>query len=137
MIDHVTLHVGNIEKSKDFYSAAFKPLGYAMTSDHPEWKLAGFGSKKKAAIWLYAGEGAKQVAHIAVIAKDANAVKAFYKAALKAGGKDNGKPGYRKNYGPGYYAAFVYDLDGHNLEAVFHDKTKLVPAKKKVAKKKK
>lgn len=131
MIDHVTVHVGDIEKSKAFYEAALKPLGYGMTSDHPEWKLAGFGSKKKASVWLYAGEGAKQVAHLALTAKDANAVRAFYKAALKAGGKDNGKPGYRKNYGPGYYAAFVYDLDGHNVEAVFYDKAKTVAAKPK------
>lgn len=124
MIDHLTLHVEDIEASKKFYTAALKPLGYIMKSDHPEWKLTGYGSKTKASLWVY-GDGMTQKTHVALMAKSAAEVKAFHKAALKAGGKDNGKAGYRKNYHAGYYAAFVNDPDGHNIEVVFHDKSKL------------
>ena len=129
MIDHLTLHVSDIEKSKKFYDAALKPLGYGMTKDFPEWKLAGYGDSKKAYMWVCA-DGITQKTHIALTAKSRVAVSAFYKAALKAGGKDNGKAGYRKNYHAGYYAAFVIDPDGHNIEAVFHDKEKMAKAKK-------
>ncbi|MDB5188040.1 MAG: hypothetical protein JWO50_560 [Candidatus Kaiserbacteria bacterium] len=130
MIDHLTLHVNDIDKSKLFYTAILKPLGYGMTSEFPEWKLAGYGTKAKSSLWVY-GDGCKQPTHIAFTAKSADAVKVCYKAGIKAGGKDNGKPGIRKNYSAGYYAAFVLDLDGHNIEIVFHDKTKKAPAKKK------
>ena len=137
MIDHLTLHVKDIEASKKFYTAALMPLGYLMTSDHPEWKLAGYGTKARASLWVYA-DGMTQKTHVALVAKSVAAVKAFYKAALRTGGKDNGKPGYRKNYHAGYYAAFVHDLDGHNIEVVFHDKSKMgKPARPgKMAKKK-
>lgn len=124
MIDHVTVHVSDIEKSKPFYVAALKPLGYVMVKEFPEWKLASFGVPGKPSMWVYAGEGAKQVAHLALVAKSPQAVQAFYKAAMKAGGTDNGKPGYRTNYSAGYYAAFVIDPSGNNIEAVFHDKAK-------------
>lgn len=124
MIDHVTLHVNDVEDGKRFYTAALKPLGYVMISEMGEWKLASFGLSGKPTVWVYAGEGAKQVAHIAFAAKSSQAVQAFYKAAMKAGGKDNGKPGYRANYSAGYYAAFVLDPSGNNIEAVFHDKAK-------------
>lgn len=124
MIDHVTLHVNDIEEGKRFYAAALKPLGYVIINEMPEWKLASFGVAGKPTVWVFAGEGAKQVAHIAFAAKNTQAVQAFYKAAMKAGGKDNGKAGYRTNYSAGYYAAFVIDPSGNNIEAVFHDKAK-------------
>jgi catechol 2,3-dioxygenase-like lactoylglutathione lyase family enzyme len=132
MIDHITVYVNDIEESKLFYSAALKPLGFMLTGEMPEWKLVSFGLKNKPFLWVYAKEGgATQQAHLAFAAKDASAVKAFHKAALKAGGKDNGAPGYRKNYNPGYYAAFITDPSGHNIEAVYHDKSKMVKAKPK------
>ena len=73
--------------------------------------------------------------HIAFEAKNAKQVQNFHKAALKAGAKDNGKPGYRVDYWPGYYAAFVYDHDGHNVEVVWFDYSKVKKAKKKKASK--
>ena len=130
MIDHITLHVNDIEKSKAFYMTALKPFGYELIHEFDDWKLAGFGTKAKAMLWVH-GTGATHKAHIALMAKDANAVRAFHKAALKAGATDNGAPGIRKNYSAGYYAAFILDPDGHNIEAVFHDKTKMLKAKPK------
>jgi catechol 2,3-dioxygenase-like lactoylglutathione lyase family enzyme len=120
MIDHVTLHVEDIEKSKEFYSKALAPLGYVQTSEFPEWKVAGFGVDGKSDLWLV-GDGADKPGHIAFVATNKIGVEEVHKAALAAGGKDNGAPGYRKEYSPGYYASFVLDLDGHNIEVVFHD----------------
>lgn len=120
MLDHITLHVSDFTKAKEFYTKALLPLDYAMTSDFPEWSVAGYGVNGKPDLWLHADEF-KQAGHIAIAAQSKEAVDLFYKAALEAGAKDNGAPGYRKQYAPGYYAAFVIDLDGHNLEAVYHD----------------
>ena len=135
MFDHITVHVSDIEKSKAFYTAMLKPLGYIMTKEYPEWKLAAFGTKTKPMLWVHA-DGAKQQAHIALTAKTPAQVQAFYKAAIKAGGKDNGKPGFRKDYNPGYYAAFAHDLDRHNIEAVLRDKSKMKAKPKTVVTKK-
>ena len=121
MIDHVTLTVSDIEKAKEFYTKAFAPLGYALVSDYPEWKVAGIGAGGTSDIWLFGGKGSKEEAHLALVAKNKDEVDAFYKAALAAGGADNGAPGYRKNYTPGYYAAFVHDADKNNIEVVYHD----------------
>jgi len=119
MISHITLHVNDAESSKDFFLNALKPLGYELVSDHPEWKLFSMGQDGRADTWVYAGEGAKQVGHVAYAAPSKEAVQAFYDAALANGGKDNGAPGYRKDYTPGYYAAFAFDPSGNNIEAVF------------------
>ena len=120
MIDHVSLHVGDIETSKEFFSKALKPLDYSLKMEFPEYKVAGFASGGKTDFWLN-GSGANQTTHVAFAAADKTAVEAFYESGLAAGGKDNGKPGYRKDYSPGYYAAFLLDPDGHNIEVVFHD----------------
>ena len=121
MIDHAGLRVSDIAKAKDFYSKALAPLGYEMIAEYAEYKVAGFGEPPKADFWLSAGEGFEDTNHVAFAAKDKAAVDGFYKAGIAAGGTDNGAPGYRKDYSPGYYAAFVKDLDGHNIEVVFHD----------------
>ena len=121
MIDHVTLTVSDIEKAKEFYKAALAPLGYKILTDYPEWKLVGMGAGESSDVWVYAGEGSKQPMHIAFVAKNKEEVDAFYKEALAVGGADNGAPGYRKNYTPGYYAAFVHDADKNNIEVVYHD----------------
>jgi catechol 2,3-dioxygenase-like lactoylglutathione lyase family enzyme len=119
MLDHVSIGVRDIPKSKRFYDAALKPLGYTCLS-------AGEGSlgygKEAVALWLGATEhpvpaDTRSGLHICFTAPDRKSVDAFHVAALKAGGKDNGKPGIRKDYSPGYYAAFVIDPDGYRIEA--------------------
>ena len=119
MFDHVSLGVSDIARSKKFYDAALKPLGYERLSDG-ETSL-GYGDKA-VALWL--GKTDKPVRadmdsglHFCLSAKERAAVDAFHAAALKAGGKDNGKPGVRADYGPKYYAAFVIDPDGYRIEA--------------------
>lgn len=120
MIAHTTLPAKNFRKSKAFYMKALKPLGYRNNMNFGE--SAGFNDGKNTDLWI-TRERTVVPTHLAFEAKSSAQVKAFYKAALAAGGKDNGKPGYR-DYSPGYYAAFVYDPDGHNIEAVWYDPSK-------------
>ncbi|MDC0741996.1 VOC family protein [Polyangium mundeleinium] len=117
MIDHISIGVRDLEKSKAFYAAALAPLGYAVMMEFPG--VVGLGEKGKPDFWLGAGEvGLRQ--HVAFLAADRKTVDAFYEAAIRAGGKDNGPPGLRPMYHPNYYGAFVLDPDGHNIEAVCH-----------------
>jgi predicted lactoylglutathione lyase len=120
MIDHTSVAVSDYKKSKEFYQKALAPLGYAIGMDLPEYKAAGFKHGGKQDFWLGEKAGAAGV-HVAFVAESKKAVDDFYAAAIAAGGKDNGKPGYRKDYSPGYYAAFVHDPDGSNIEALWHD----------------
>lgn len=123
MIAHVSLPVSDYDKAKEFYTKALAPLGYTLTSPMDEYKAAGFKDGTNTDFWI----GHKDTVvpgHIAFAAKSKEEVDAFYKAGLDAGGKDNGGPGYRVDYWPGYYAAFFYDLDGHNIEAVYYDYSK-------------
>ena len=120
MIHHISVYVTDMDKAKAFYSAALKPLGYSLQMEFAEWKVAGFGEPQKPDFWLSGKEEAHN-AHVAFASADKAAVDAFYEAAVKAGGSDNGKPGYRKDYSPGYYAAFVHDPFGNNIEAVYMD----------------
>jgi len=119
MIAHTTLAVSHYGKSKAFYIAALEPLGYHNNMEFGE--SAGFNDGKNTDFWI----SKQQVVptHLAFEASSAKQVEAFYQAALAAGGKDNGKPGYR-DYSPGYYAAFIYDPDGNNIEAVWYDPSK-------------
>ena len=116
MIDHTGVTVSDITKSKAFYRAALAPLGYEMLMEFEQF--AGFGVAPKPDFWI--GEGAPNVPpmHVAFRAETRAQVDAFYKAALGAGGRDNGAPGPRPSYGAAYFAAFAYDPDGHNVEAV-------------------
>jgi catechol 2,3-dioxygenase-like lactoylglutathione lyase family enzyme len=112
LLDHVHLRVRDLEASKRFYGAALEALGLALTGDFERAFVAD-------ELFVSAdGEPASGV-HIAFQAADRDAVQRFYDAALAAGGRDNGRPGDR-DYHPGYYAAYVLDPDGNNLEAVFH-----------------
>ncbi len=120
MIAHTSVAVSDYKKSKEFYTKALSPLGYTNNMDMPEYKAAGFNDGKNTDFWIGEKPGA-QGTHVAFTAKSKEEVEAFYKAALAAGGKDNGAPGYRKEYWPGYYAAFVHDLDGSNIEVVWYD----------------
>ncbi|WII71321.1 VOC family protein [Bdellovibrio sp. 22V] len=123
LIDHIQLVVRDLGASKKFYAAVFESLGIPMGGEGPDffWTDELFISSKDSR--AAAGELTGRV-HLAFQAKDRAMVEAFYKAALAAGGKDHGAPGERP-YHPGYYAAFVLDPDGNNIEAVFHG-----PAKK-------
>jgi len=119
MFDHVSIGVADIARSKKFYDAALKPLGFSRLSDG-ETSL-GYGDKA-AALWLGATQKPVKAdsdsgLHFCLVAPDRAAVDAFHAAALTAGGKDNGKPGVRADYGPNYYAAFAIDPDGYRLEA--------------------
>lgn len=118
MIAHVAIPVSNYSKSKEFYNTTLKPLGYKNNMEYGE--AAGFNDGKNTDFWISKSDTVTKT-HLAFEAKSQKEVEAFYSAALKAGGKDNGGPGYRPEYWPGYYAAFVYDPDGHNIEAVWYD----------------
>lgn len=118
MIDHIGVYVSDPEKSKVFYSAALAPLGYKIHMELPEWGVVGFGAERPD-FWISKKE--PQNAHVAFAASSKEMVDAFHAAGLAAGGADNGAPGYRKDYSPGYYAGFIKDHDGNNIEVVFHD----------------
>jgi catechol 2,3-dioxygenase-like lactoylglutathione lyase family enzyme len=120
MIAHTTLPVSNYAKSKEFYSDVLSPLGYRNNMEYGE--SAGFNDGKNTDFWI-SKEKAVVPLHLAFQAKNRKQVEAFYDAALKAGAKDNGGPGYR-DYSPGYFAAFVIDPDGNNIEAVWYDPSK-------------
>ena len=117
MYDHIGLKVKQLDASVRFYEAALKPLGYVLCSRDASG--AGFGPKGEPALWLYADQDAKgPCAHVAFRASDHAAVKQFHAAGLKAGGRDNGGAGPRADYSPSYFAAFLIDPDGNNVEAV-------------------
>jgi catechol 2,3-dioxygenase-like lactoylglutathione lyase family enzyme len=125
MIDHLGLGTSDYEKSKAFYAKALKPLGIGVimevTAEETGGDAAtGFGKGQKPSFWIGAGEKAEGHIHIAFTADDRRTVDAFYKAAIAAGGRDNGAPGLRPHYHPNYYGAFVLDPDGNNIEAVCH-----------------
>ena len=117
MYDHIGLRVGNLDASIRFYTAALAPLGFELCSRDDSG--AGFGPKGAPALWLHLHNGEKASgAHVAFRGKDHDSVKKFHAAGLKAGGRDNGGAGPRKDYSPTYYAAFLIDPDGNNVEAV-------------------
>jgi catechol 2,3-dioxygenase-like lactoylglutathione lyase family enzyme len=116
MYDHVGIKVGNLDASVRFYTAALAPLGYMLCSKDENG--AGFGPKGEPALWLHLHKGAPGGAHVAFRAPDHAAIGRFHSEGLKAGGRDNGLPGPRKDYSPSYFAAFLIDPDGNNVEAV-------------------
>jgi predicted lactoylglutathione lyase len=117
MIAHTTLPVSDYKKSKALYVEALAPLGYKNNMEFGE--AGGFNDGKNTDFWIMQVDHVVPT-HLAFEANSRQEVEAFYKAALHAGAIDNGGPGYRE-YWPGYYAAFVYDYDGHNIEAVWYD----------------
>jgi catechol 2,3-dioxygenase-like lactoylglutathione lyase family enzyme len=124
MIDHIGIACSDIDKSIAFYTKALAPLGYEllMSFDIPGGggRVAGFGVAGKPDLWLATGE-VKQHIHVAFRATGREIVRKFYEAAMSAGGKDNGAPGVRPHYHEHYYGGFVYDPDGHNVEACCHE----------------
>lgn len=120
MIDHVSLSVASFAKALSFYMAALAPLGYLPQYVDESAKSAGFGRKGEPRLWIAEGTPVAKI-HIALTSPSREAVAGFHTAALHAGGRDNGKPGPRPDYGTNYYAAFVFDPDGNNLEAVTYE----------------
>jgi catechol 2,3-dioxygenase-like lactoylglutathione lyase family enzyme len=118
MIDHLGLAVSDLAASRAFYDAALAPLGYQCILVFDD--AVGFGVPPKPDFWLSAGEPGMPTLHVAFGADSRAVVDAFYRAAIDAGGRDNGAPGLRAHYHPNYYGAFVLDPDGHNIEAVCH-----------------
>ncbi len=119
MLDHVTIGVSNVAQSKEFYDRALRPLGITRLYAEGEG-FAGYGIGRKAFFWIGRRDISQTGAHVAFAAQDRAVVDGFYREAIAAGGRDNGKPGIRPNYHPDYYGAFVLDPDGHNIEAVCH-----------------
>ncbi|MGM0239370.1 VOC family protein [Enterococcus sp. AZ103] len=116
MIDHLSLGVSDLSKSKEFYSKALAPLGYQVKIEMDHGIC--YGASDGGDLWILKSEPTK--IHVAFGTTKREIVDAFYQAAINAGGRDNGAPGLRPNYHENYYAAFVIDPDGYNIEAVCH-----------------
>ena len=128
MIDHLAINVSDLVRSRAFYEAALAPLGYVVRQVHAS--AISFGAATPQAdndpggdFWIALGQPFADGVHLAFRAANPQQVDAFYQAALAAGGKDNGAPGLRPRYHAHYYAAFVHDPDGYNIEAVVHTRT--------------
>ena len=119
MIDHTGVGVSDYARSRQFYLDTLKPLGYELLTEFGS-EAAGYGARGYSDFWISAGGANAPTLHVAFRAGSRAEVQAFHSAGIEAGGRDNGKPGLR-DYDPGYYAAFVLDPDGHNIEAVFHE----------------
>ena len=122
MFDHVKFGVSDFAASKAFFLKALEPLGVAVVGEGvPTYGVELASQRSKASLCLFqTGEKPAHI-HLAFVAETRQQVDAFYRAALEAGGKDNGPPGLRPNYHANYYAAFVIGPDGHNIEAVCHE----------------
>ncbi len=126
MIDHIGFAVSDLARSSAFYEAALAPLGIAeimrVTPEQTEagGTAIGYGKDRNPFFWIGDNEAVGQGTHVAFTADSRAQVDAFHKAALAAGGTDHGAPGIRAHYHPDYYAAFVLDPDGTNIEAVSH-----------------
>jgi catechol 2,3-dioxygenase-like lactoylglutathione lyase family enzyme len=118
MLDHMTLTVSDLARSKAFFLGALAPLGHGVIMEFPG--VVGLGSRGRPFFWIHPGRTGTDTVHVAFQCSDRKAVDAFHAAALEAGGKDNGAPGLRAHYHPAYYGAFVLDPDGNNIEAVCH-----------------
>ncbi|AKU95503.1 Lactoylglutathione lyase [Labilithrix luteola] len=114
MFDHLGLAVKELKASVRFYQAVLAPLGFVLDGSG-----TGFGPPNAPALWLYETTNARGTAHVAFRAANRKAVERFHQEGLKAGARDNGKPGVRADYSPNYYAAFLIDPDGNNVEAVY------------------
>jgi catechol 2,3-dioxygenase-like lactoylglutathione lyase family enzyme len=117
MLDHVTIGVSDIGRSKVFYDAALGVLGITRFAAEGA-SFAGYGAGGKAFFWIGLKTSPISGMHVAFVAADRATVDRFYAAALAHGGRDNGAPGLRPQYHPDYYGGFILDPDGHNIEAV-------------------
>jgi catechol 2,3-dioxygenase-like lactoylglutathione lyase family enzyme len=125
MLDHIGIKVTDIAKAKAFYDRALAPLGVKIImevskEESGDSAFIGYGEGMKPYFWINEQPRATELIHVAFAADKRAKVDEFYKAAMAAGGRDNGPPGPRPHYHPNYYGAFVLDPDGHNIEAVCH-----------------
>ena len=118
MIDHVTANVGDLERAKRFFAQALAPLGYSLKMEFEG--AAGFGAAEGIPDFWIGSHPERGATHVAFSAGDRASVDRFHEAALAAGAGDNGAPGLRPHYHETYYAAYVHDADGNNIEAVSH-----------------
>jgi catechol 2,3-dioxygenase-like lactoylglutathione lyase family enzyme len=118
-VDHIALPVADVERSRAFYEAALAPLGFRTVEGDG---FVAFGAPGSEDFTIALGAPSPEGVHVAFAAASRAEVDAFHAAALAAGGTDNGAPGLRRRYHAGYYGAYVLDLDGYNVEAVFHDR---------------
>jgi catechol 2,3-dioxygenase-like lactoylglutathione lyase family enzyme len=123
MIAHIGITVSDIEISKKFYAQALNPIGYQLLREYGVTPArpaasAGFGEPPRADLWIYQGNPNVASTHIAFLVTKRTLVDDFYRAAVAAGGRNNGAPGFRPQYSANYYGAFVLDPDGYNIEAV-------------------
>lgn len=118
MIDHVTVNVGDLQEAKRLYESALAPLGYSVQMEFDG--AVGFGSGEGMPDFWLGSREERGACHVAFTAGDRAAVDAFHSAAVGAGGDDHGAPGVRPHYHETYYAAFIHDADGNNIEAVCH-----------------
>jgi len=118
IFDHIGFSVADFKRSRAFYLAALEPLGVGIVSEGENWAM--FGGSGQGRLWIGERGPAAGTAHVAFVAADRNTVRAFHAAATAAGAPDNGAPGLRIDYHPTYYAAYVLDPDGRNIEAVCH-----------------
>jgi len=140
MLHHVSVGVRDVARAASFYDPVLKALGYKRVADYSPGAIAYGESKGKPEFWIGLphdkgipsnGNGT----HVGFTAKSKGAVNKFHEAALKAGGSNNGEPGPRPDYGPAYYGAFIYDLDGNKIEATFWAVAAVAKTAKKPAKK--
>lgn len=122
MLDHMTLRVASLEKTREFYRSVLATLGYGapLEMEHDGVRILGFAQDGKYDTWFIESSAVSGPCHICWGAESRAQVDAFYSAALQAGGVDNGPPGVRGHYHQHYYGAFVLDPDGNNMEAVCH-----------------
>lgn len=118
MLDHIGIGVSDLEASRAFFLQALAPLQVTAIMEFPD--TVGLGREGKPTLWLARSTDRPAPLHLAFTARNRADVDAFYRAALAAGGRDNGPPGLRTLYHPNYYGAFVIGPDGHNVEAVCH-----------------
>jgi catechol 2,3-dioxygenase-like lactoylglutathione lyase family enzyme len=121
VIDHLTVGVSDLARSRNFYIQALVPLGFAQIGEWREGESEiEFGLEEAADFAISTAYSTGAPVHVAFAADRREQVDAFHAAALSAGGRDNGAPGLRPEYSDGYYGGFVLDPDGHNVEAVCH-----------------
>ena len=118
MLDHVCVNVTDFDPARRFYAGALEPLGIEPLLEFPN--MCGFGDRGKPYLWIAERGEPSTPVHVALESPDRETVDAFHRAAIAAGGRDNGEPGVRSIYHPNYYGAFALDPDGNNIEAVCH-----------------
>jgi catechol 2,3-dioxygenase-like lactoylglutathione lyase family enzyme len=120
MLDHVTLNVSDLDASRVFYERALEPVGYALGMQHGD-QIGFVAPDRYPHFWIARRDPVGGSTHVCFRASSRDAVDAFHAAAVAAGGRDNGGPGIRAEYGDRYYGAYVFDPDGNNVEAVTYE----------------